>query len=66
VSNYARDCEKIVIYLKPGSSNGPLALRAVDSMKRKGYDDCVFRYGDEFTFWAKKNKAGITVRELDD
>ena len=67
MSNYTKDQKKIVIYYDghdyldvPG-----LALRAVKYLEENNKPDALLRYGDSIDLFVKKNKHGITVRQLD-
>lgn len=42
-----------------------LALRAAKALLNSDYKDCVYLYGDEFYMYAKRNKASVSVRQID-
>lgn len=66
MSNYTKDQNKITIYYDGHDylDVPSLCLRAVRSLVNNGYDDCVFEYDETIVIYAKKNKSGITVRQL--
>lgn len=43
-----------------------LALKAARKLEEGIYTDTIIRYDDAVSFYAKKNKASITVRQLDE
>jgi hypothetical protein len=67
MSSYTKDQKKIVVYYDGHDylDVPSLALRAVKYINEKGAPDCLLTYGDnDVTLYVKKNKAGVTVRQL--
>lgn len=66
MSNYTRDQKKITIYYDGHDyiDVPALAIRAVKYLEQKGTPDALLTYGETIDLYAKRNKAGITVRQL--
>lgn len=67
MSNYVKNQKKITIYYDGHDYYDvrKFALDAADYLERKGTEDAIITYGDTFTLYAKRNKSGITVRQID-
>lgn len=67
MSNYTRGQKKIVIYYDGHDywDVPSLALKAVKFLEKKGTPDVVVEYEDEVRLYAKHNKSGVTVRQID-
>ena len=66
MSAYVKEQHKLTIYYDGHDYlDVPLlAVKAARSLAAKGYEDCIFEYDETVRLYAKKNKAGITVRQL--
>lgn len=66
MNNYVKDQKKITIYYDGHDYYDvpTLAIRAAKALVEKQHNDCITEYGESVVLYAKKNKSGITVRQI--
>jgi hypothetical protein len=59
--------DKVKIIIEVPEEGGQLAhaLQAATSLRLSDHQDCVYSIGGR-SFWAKRNKASISVRQLEE